>query len=158
MATEPGARSTTRSAALVAQTGVAVVAVVTVVVNVAVGWGWPFALGAGLAVLVVGELAGWALARAARSEPAPAAASQRAYHPLTRRELEVAQLAAEGRSTKEIAQQLHIEASTVDRHLEHIYPKLEVHSRVELANWIRDRGLARNGDPHREKMGSSPDS
>lgn len=144
--------------ALVARIGVASVAVVTVVVNVAIGWGWPFALAAGVAVLLVGEAAGWALARVPGTEAQPAARPPTGLNPLTRRELEVAQLAAEGRSTKEIAQRLHIEPSTVDRHLEHIYPKLEVHSRVELANWIRDRGLGRNGDPRRDKMGSSPDS
>ena len=148
----------TRHGVLLAHTGVAFVAVVTVAVNLAVGWGWPFATGAGLAVLAVGELAGWALTGAPRGDAAPASAPLSGYQPLTRRELEVAQVAAEGRSSKEIAQELHIGASTVDRHLEHIYSKLEIHSRVELANWIRERGLARNGGPHREKMGSSPDS
>lgn len=143
---------------LLAQTGVALTAVVTVVLNMAIGWGWQFALGAGMAVLVFGELVGWASARVQAGGGTAIRAHAAQPNPLTRRELEVAQLAATGLSSKEIAQRLHIEASTVDRHLENIYPKLDVHTRVELANWIRDRGLDRNGDPRRDKMGSSPDS
>jgi DNA-binding CsgD family transcriptional regulator len=49
--------------------------------------------------------------------------------PLTRRELEVLMLAAEGLSVREIAQGLAIAGATVKTHLEHIYAKLGVGDR-----------------------------
>lgn len=52
---------------------------------------------------------------------------------LTRREGEVAHLAAEGRSTKEIACLLKISAHTVRHHTENVFSKLGVHNRSELA-------------------------
>lgn len=53
--------------------------------------------------------------------------------PLTRREREVAVLAAEGLSSKEIAAQLFVSARTVENHLQAVYGKLGVTSRDELA-------------------------
>ena len=51
---------------------------------------------------------------------------------LTRREQEVAALAARGASAREIADQLVIGERTVETHLANIYRKLNVRSRVEL--------------------------
>jgi DNA-binding CsgD family transcriptional regulator len=51
---------------------------------------------------------------------------------LTRREREVARLAAEGRPAKEIGEQLFIGERTVETHLANVYAKLGVNSRVEL--------------------------
>lgn len=138
----------------IAQAGVAIVSAATFVVNVGIGWGWPFALGAAVAVLIVGEFAGLALARVPRTESLAPPSPRAAYHPLTRSQFEVAQLVAESLTNAEIAGRLHKSESTVDRHLQDIYPKLGIHSRVELTNWIRDRGLHRNG----AKLGSSPNS
>ena len=56
---------------------------------------------------------------------------------LTAQEHRVATLAATGASTSEIARQLYLSPSTIDTHLEHIYAKLEIHSRRELMN-MRD--------------------
>jgi ATP/maltotriose-dependent transcriptional regulator MalT len=53
---------------------------------------------------------------------------------LTETEQRVASLAAEGRSNKAIAAALFVSTHTVDRHLAHIYAKLDVHSRTELAD------------------------
>jgi predicted ATPase/DNA-binding CsgD family transcriptional regulator len=55
---------------------------------------------------------------------------------LTSREREIAELVAQGLSNREIAQRLVISKRTVDAHIEHIYGKLGVSSRVQLANWL----------------------
>ena len=51
---------------------------------------------------------------------------------LTRREREVAQLACEGRSNKEIAQNACLSLPTVKKHLHSVFRKLEVPSRTRL--------------------------
>jgi DNA-binding CsgD family transcriptional regulator len=53
--------------------------------------------------------------------------------PLTRREHEVAALAARGRTSPEIAATLHVSVRTVDTHLSRVYRKLMVDGRHELA-------------------------
>ena len=57
---------------------------------------------------------------------------------LTPREVEVARLATQGRRNAEIANELHISVLTVETHLKHIFAKLKIHSRIELATMIRD--------------------
>jgi DNA-binding CsgD family transcriptional regulator len=52
---------------------------------------------------------------------------------LTPSERRVATRAAEGLSTPEIAQQLFVTVNTVESHLRHVYAKLGIHSREELA-------------------------
>jgi DNA-binding NarL/FixJ family response regulator len=56
---------------------------------------------------------------------------------LTRREVEVAQLLAQGRSNQAIARQLKISAHTARHHTQRILSKLEVHSRGEAGAKIR---------------------
>ena len=51
---------------------------------------------------------------------------------LTKREREIAELVASGLSNREIASQLFISKRTVDAHVEHIFSKLEISSRVQL--------------------------
>jgi len=58
---------------------------------------------------------------------------------LTSREWEIAGLVAEGLSNRQIAERLVISKRTVDAHIEHIYGKLGVSSRVQLAGWLRSR-------------------
>jgi non-specific serine/threonine protein kinase len=58
---------------------------------------------------------------------------------LTGREREIAGLVAEGLSNRQIAERLVISKRTVDAHIEHIYGKLGVSSRVQLASWLRAR-------------------
>jgi DNA-binding CsgD family transcriptional regulator len=60
---------------------------------------------------------------------------------LSRRELEVARLAAEGLTNREIAARLFISERTVDGHLEHVREKLGVNTRAQIATWV-----AREGD------------
>lgn len=52
---------------------------------------------------------------------------------LTKREYEVLTLLARGDLDKEIADELHINVSTVRTHLKHIYEKLHVQSRTQAA-------------------------
>jgi DNA-binding CsgD family transcriptional regulator/tetratricopeptide (TPR) repeat protein len=53
--------------------------------------------------------------------------------PLTRREREIATLAAEGTSSKDIAAKLFLSTRTVDNHLQSVYGKLGIAGRHELA-------------------------
>lgn len=60
---------------------------------------------------------------------------------LSPREIEVLRLAAEGRSTPEIAELLVVGRTTVKTHLQHVFEKLDVHDRsAAVAQAIR-RGL-----------------
>lgn len=52
---------------------------------------------------------------------------------LTRRQREVATLAAKGLSSKEIADRLFLSVRTVDSHLGHVFTRLDVHRRSDLA-------------------------
>ena len=55
---------------------------------------------------------------------------------LSRRELEVARLAAKGWTNSQIADQLFISVATVKRHLATIFEKLQISSRRDLSNWF----------------------
>ncbi len=52
---------------------------------------------------------------------------------LSSRELEVARLAATGLTCKEVADRLYLSTNTVKTHLEHVYVKLGIKNRVQLA-------------------------
>jgi predicted ATPase/DNA-binding CsgD family transcriptional regulator len=60
---------------------------------------------------------------------------------LTATELQVLRLLAGGRTTKEIAAELVVAVSTVDRHLTHIYQKLGVRNRAEATALAHRHGL-----------------
>jgi len=62
---------------------------------------------------------------------------------LGRREVEVLRLIAEGKSSPQIGQQLHIAASTVDVHRRNIMKKLDLHSVVDLTKYAILMGLTR---------------
>jgi non-specific serine/threonine protein kinase len=59
---------------------------------------------------------------------------------LTKREREIAELVAGGLSNREIAGRLFISKRTVDAHVDHIFSKLELSSRVQLTVLLRDNG------------------
>lgn len=60
---------------------------------------------------------------------------------LTRREFEILRLVSRGRHNKEIAKELSIDEGTVKSHLHHIYEKLHLDGRVQLALYAREHGV-----------------
>lgn len=61
---------------------------------------------------------------------------------LTEREREVMRLVIDGRPNKLIADELQISVRTVEVHRARVFEKMNVRSAVELANLLRDQGLA----------------
>ena len=71
---------------------------------------------------------------------APGAGSRgRADGGLTKREQQIAALVASGLSNRKIAEKLVISKRTVDAHVDHIFAKLGISSRVQLTVWLRER-------------------
>ncbi|WP_243793426.1 LuxR C-terminal-related transcriptional regulator [Saccharopolyspora gloriosae] len=58
---------------------------------------------------------------------------------LTKREREIAELVAQGRTNKEIAETLVIAQRTVEGHVQHILTKLDFSSRAQIAGWLAGR-------------------
>jgi predicted ATPase/DNA-binding CsgD family transcriptional regulator len=77
---------------------------------------------------------------AARRDPSPRARPARPGG-LSRREIEVLRLVADGRSAGEIATQLFISSRTAEHHIEHIYTKLGVSNRAEATRWAVKHGV-----------------
>ena len=76
------------------------------------------------------------LVAAGHGEPR-SAPGKRQQHPggLTRREVDVLQLAAKGLTTRQIADRLVISPKTADHHIQHIYGKIDVSTRAAAALW-----------------------
>jgi DNA-binding CsgD family transcriptional regulator len=79
-------------------------------------------------------------AEQARGELGRVGLRRRSPSALTETEQRVAELAADGRTTKEVAQTLSVSPKTVEAALSRIYGKLEIHSRAELGAWMAKRG------------------
>ena len=60
---------------------------------------------------------------------------------LTPREIEIIQLIAEGKASKDIASVLHISISTIDTHRQHIMDKLQLHSVADIVKFAIRTGL-----------------
>ena len=60
---------------------------------------------------------------------------------LTRREAEVAALAARGLTNRDIAARLVLSVRTVETHLDHVLTKLGFRTRTQLAAWAYEQGL-----------------
>lgn len=60
---------------------------------------------------------------------------------LTEREVEIARLAAEGSTNPEIAELLFLSRKTVESHLSHIFTKLGIRNRTELAMRLSEEGV-----------------
>ena len=78
------------------------------------------------------------LALANQPEEAPRPGPRRT---LTRRETEVAALAARGLTNRDIAAQLFLSVRTVEVHVDHILTKRGFHTRTQLAAWAYEEGL-----------------
>jgi two-component system nitrate/nitrite response regulator NarL len=75
-------------------------------------------------------------------------------HKLTGREAEVADLVSRGLRNKVIAQRLNVSEGTVKMHLHHVYEKLHLGSRVELASAVHGRGADHPGTDHKSWLWS----
>ena len=73
-------------------------------------------------------------------------------HDLTKRELEILQLVAEGHSNSQLARMLWVTEQTVKFHLSNIYRKLDVGNRTEASRWAQLNGLLAN--PREEEAAS----
>jgi len=60
-----------------------------------------------------------------------------AWAELTPQELQIAQLAAQGLSNKEIGERLYVSYRTVGTHLYHLFPKLGITSRSQLRDALK---------------------
>jgi len=60
---------------------------------------------------------------------------------LTPRELEILLLVLEGKSNKTIAGEIYISEKTVEFHLDHIYTKVDVHTRLMASVWALKQGI-----------------
>jgi len=67
---------------------------------------------------------------------------------LTRRELEILQLVAEGLSNKEIGGILSITEGTVKNHVHNALEKLQLENRIQAAAYVVREGLGRRPPPH----------
>ena len=91
------------------------------------------------------------LVEAIGQEPVPvpmagrgaATAAQGLIEPLSARELEVLELLATGRATRQIADELVVALDTVKKHVSHILDKLGASNRTEAVTRARDLGLIR---------------
>jgi DNA-binding NarL/FixJ family response regulator len=64
-----------------------------------------------------------------------------AAHELTRRELEILRLVADGHSNGQLAKKLWVTEQTVKFHLSNVYRKLDVANRTEASRWAHLNGL-----------------
>jgi DNA-binding CsgD family transcriptional regulator len=86
----------------------------------------------------------------ARAELAATGATLRRRDPstideLTPQELQIALLLASGKTTRETAAALFLSPKTIEYHLRHVYQKLDIHSRAQLAD--RFEAHARHSEP-----------
>jgi DNA-binding NarL/FixJ family response regulator len=75
------------------------------------------------------------------SEPRSTAEVESAARELTKRELEILRLVAEGYSNSQLAKMLWVTEQTVKFHLSNTYRKLNVANRTEASRWAQVNGL-----------------
>ncbi len=60
---------------------------------------------------------------------------------LTPREIEILQLVIAGKTNRAIATEIYISEKTVEFHLDHIYGKIGVHTRLMAGVWAIKQGI-----------------
>ncbi len=75
--------------------------------------------------------------------PSPAQVEKKKFSGLTARERQVVALIAQGKSNREIAEELVVGVRTVEAHVTRILNKLGFSSRTQIAAWAVEKGLAR---------------
>ena len=60
---------------------------------------------------------------------------------LTRHELKILELVVAGRTNKAIASKLRVSEKTVEYHLDHIYTKIGVRTRLLASIWAIEQGI-----------------
>jgi DNA-binding NarL/FixJ family response regulator len=83
---------------------------------------------------------------AAASEFRPSTAEPRLPDGLTRREMDVLRLIAEGLSNGEIAGHLHVSETTIKSHINHLFAKTGVRDRAQAVSYAYRHGLTRPPD------------
>ena len=78
--------------------------------------------------------------RSVTASPVPVSGRGEAVD-LTRRELEILQLVAEGHSNSQLAKMLWVTEQTIKFHLSNIYRKLDVSNRTEASRWAQLNGI-----------------
>ncbi len=71
-----------------------------------------------------------------RARGAPVAAAD-----LSPREIEILRLVAQGRSSREIGNQLVLSVRTIERHISNIYRKIDAHNRAQAASYALEHGF-----------------
>jgi DNA-binding CsgD family transcriptional regulator len=107
--------------------------------------GFIFAVGYGLAnlVLIVAIVRSLRISGTEGESPAVPQAMMRAFG-ITRRERDVIEKLLEGKSDREIAEELYISPRTVDTHLRTVFRKCSVRSRLQLTRLVYSYGELRN--------------
>lgn len=83
-----------------------------------------------------------ALVRERLAQPRPISSGDDApVAALTRREVEILRLMAQGANTRTMAERLHVSPATVRNHVQNILGKLGVHSRLEAVAQATNNGL-----------------
>ena len=81
------------------------------------------------------------LAQRLAAEMARPDAARARHELLSTRELQVARLSAQGRSVKQIAEELSLSAKTISTFRSRVFEKLQLHNDAELALYAREHGL-----------------
>lgn len=86
-----------------------------------------------------------AIAYALEAATPPEQLVKQAFGGLTGRERQVAELIAQGKSNREIAQAMMVEVKTVETYVTRILGKLGFDSRVQIATWRIEKGFQKKG-------------
>jgi predicted ATPase/DNA-binding CsgD family transcriptional regulator len=81
-----------------------------------------------------------------RVRPAPEQQAEAKVDQLTEREREVAALIGQGKTNREIAQELVLSKRTVEKHAANILSKLGLTSRAQIVRWAIEKGLVQSSE------------